>query len=344
LKTVVTGGTGFIGSNLVKKLLNNNRDVIVASDFSNFGMENLSSLGIQTSDIEVRDVDLLHYYQALKAVEGVEIVFHLAARVGSLEFLHQKENSELVALQSNLAIDANVIRACLEKGVKKLIYTSSCAVYDMCRQLVSGAIFRESEIQFSTSFSPERPPGIINPDGGYGWSKLMGELQLNWATNLDVGIARLYSIYGINEPIEEGKAHATGDIIRKILKLPSPSTLRVFGDGKQSRDFLYVTDCADLLLKLEKASSSPPITVNVGSGTATTIGELARKIVRVSGKDVRLEFDDTKPMGPISRTADIHHTKEVLKWQPQVNLDQGLQNTYEWLRDKLEIKTRNSPK
>lgn len=342
MKTVVTGGTGFIGSNLVKKLVDDGRDVIVASDFSRFGMENLSGLGLQASDIEIRDTDLIHYSQALKAVEGAETVFHLAARVGSLEYLHGTETAELVTLQANLAIDANIFRACLEKGVKKLVYASSCAVYDMSRQLTSGTVFRESEMQFSSSFTPEIPPGIVNPDGGYGWSKLMGELQLNWTKSLDIGIARMYTIYGINEPIAEGKAHAVGDIIRKVLRLSSPATLRVFGDGRQTRDFLYVTDCVDVLSRLEKVASHPTVTVNVGSGIATSIGELAKKIVKISGKDIRLEFDTTKPMGPISRTADMTYAKQVLGWQPKVSLDEGLKLTYHWVEGKFRRRNENT--
>lgn len=272
----------------------------------------------------------------MKAVDGADTVFHLAARVGSLEYLHLVENAEMIALQGNIVIDANIFRACLEKGVKKLVYASSCAVYDMSPQLTGGAVFKETDLLFSTSFTPEKPPGTINPDGGYGWSKLIGELQLNWTKSLDVGIARMYTIYGINEPIIKGKAHAAGDIIRKVLQMSSPATLKVFGDGSQTRDFLYISDCVDVFLKLEQVASHPSVTVNVGSGMPTSIRSLASKIVRISGKNVHLEFDNTKPMGPISRTADITHTKEILGWQPQVSLDDGLLRTYEWMRTKLD--------
>jgi GDP-D-mannose 3', 5'-epimerase len=304
------------------------RDVAVASDFSHLGMQNLIGLGVKQSDIEIRDTDLFHYSQALRAVDGAETVFHLAARVGSLEYLHMVENAELIALQANLVIDANIFRACLEKGVRKLVYASSCAVYDMSRQFTGGAVFKESEMHFLPSFHPEASPGVVNPDGGYGWSKLIGELQLNWMKSLKVGIARMFTIYGVNEPIEEGKAHAAGDIIRKVIKMPSLSTLNVFGDGKQSRDFLYVTDCADAFLRLENVAANPPVTVNLGSGTATGIGNLASKIVAISGKDIRLEFDISKPMGPISRTAEMTYTKKILNWEPKITLEKGLKLTY----------------
>jgi GDP-D-mannose 3',5'-epimerase len=124
----------------------------------------------------------------------VEVVFHLAAMVGSLKYLHGTEMAELTTLQRNLAIDANVFRVCLEDGVQKLVYASSCAVYPMDRQYAQGAVFVEEDL---TS---------INPDGGYGWSKLLGEIQLGWMKGIDIGIARIYSAYGENEPIEEGKA------------------------------------------------------------------------------------------------------------------------------------------
>jgi nucleoside-diphosphate-sugar epimerase len=241
----------------------------------------------------------------------------------------------MITLQGNLAIDANIFRACLEKGIKKLIYSSSCAVYDMGRQFNNNAVFCETDMQFSPSFNPRQPLGTINPDGGYGWSKLMAELQLNWTKGLDIGIARLYTIYGINEPIAKGKAHAAGDIIRKVLELSPRDTLKIFGDGKQSRDFLYVSDCIDIFLKLEKVASNPPATINVGSGKPTEISTLANKIVQISGKNIHLEFDTSKPVGPLSRTADMTRTKQLLDWQPRVSLDEGLLRTWEWAQNKL---------
>jgi len=336
MKTLVTGGAGFIGSHLVKKLLDKGRDVIVASDFSRLGMENLAELGVQESDIEIRDTDLAHKARALKAVSGAGVVFHLAARVGSLEYLHLAENAELVALQENIAIDANVFQACLEKGIRKLVYASSCAVYDMGRQFKPGAVFKEGELRFAAGFIPEKPPGVINPDGGYGWSKLIGELQLNWTRGMQIGIARIFNIYGINEPLAPGKAHATGDTIRKVLNLPSPATHTVFGDGSQTRDLLYVTDCTEALLRLEGAAANPPVTVNIGSGIATSIRELAEKIVAISGKNIRLEFDAAKPAGPVSRAADIVYTQRMLGWESAVTIDEGLRRTYHWIEKKLK--------
>lgn len=347
MRTVVTGGNGFIGSHLVKRLLADGREVVVASDFSRLGTENLSHLGITSPDVEIRSADLSEYRQAAEAIKEADIVFHLAATVGNLEYLHGAEMAELDALQSNLMIDANVFRACLTNGVKKIVYASSCAVYPMNRQFAPGAVFSESslelrKIDFLRPQTSNLRQAAIDPDGGYGWAKLLGEIEIAWMRNIDIGIARIFNVYGPNEPLGN-KAHVVGDLISKIIR-HSGGKFVVRGDGRQSRDFLYVSDCVDALLKLEEKASNPPVTVNIGSGQAAEIGFLAHKIIDISGKDIDIAFDTTKPVGPVSRTADISMAKQSLSWQPQVSLDEGLKHTYEWIEGRLSLANVRIPK
>lgn len=338
MKTVVTGGTGFIGSHLVKALIQEGRDVAVASELARPGTPNLDTLGIKQNDIERRGTNLTNYREALTAIAGADVVFHLAACVGSLEFLHGSQNSELNALQTNILIDANVIKACLEKGVKKLIYASSCAVYPMNRQLTSGAIFSEPDLQLKMLdfLRPQAANWIqteIDPDGGYGWSKLIGELQLSWMNGIDICSARIFNIYGINEPLGD-RAHVVGDLMQRVRR-HSGKEFVVWGDGKRSRDLLYVTDCVDALLKLENKASNPPTIVNIGSGQATQVRVLVQKIIEISGRDITITFDPAKPAGPVSRTADIAMAKQLLSWEPEVSLDEGLTSTYKWVERRL---------
>jgi nucleoside-diphosphate-sugar epimerase len=265
-------------------------------------------------------------------------VFHLAATVGSLEYLHAAENAELGALQNNLVIDANVFKACITNGVRKIIYASSCAVYPMNRQFTTGAVFSESSLElkkmdFLRPQASDRRQTVFDPDGGYGWAKLLGEIQLAWMRGIDIGIARIFNVYGPNEPLDS-KAHVVGDLISKVIR-HSRGEFVVRGDGKQSRDFLYVTDCVDALLKIEEKASNPPVVVNIGSGQATDIGTLAQKLVDISGKDITITFDPTKPVGPVSRTADIRRARQLLNWRPKVNLDEGLNKVYRWIERKL---------
>ena len=349
MKTVVTGGTGFIGSHLVRRLLDEGREVIVVADFACLGLENLTDLGVGEQDIEVRKADLTDYKETLKALEGAEVVYHLAARVGSLQYLHGTDQAELHALQTNLRIDASVFRVCLERGIKRLIYASSCAVYSMERQFSPGAIFSESDLDLNSLAKGTQPilPArqTINPDGGYGWAKLIGEIQLHWMANIkkseisgdgiDIGIARIFTVYGENEPLGE-RAHVIADLIQKAIRYPEKG-LVVYGDGKQSRDFLYISDCIDALLKLEEAISTGQslVMVNIGSGQATTIKTIAEKVVMLSGKGVEIKYDLGKPIGPVSRTADITKAQTLLRWGPKVSLDEGLRHTYAWVYKRL---------
>src|SRR3990172_1242937 len=179
-RCLVTGGAGLIGSHLVKALLDEGREVIIADDFSRGSLQNLLDLGVSVKPVHL---DLRNYQETLEIIDGVEAVFHLAARVGSVEALHSTDMGELLALQTNLVIDANVFRACLQTGVKKLVYASSVSVYPMELQKSPNAVLREDDLRFAS------------PEGGYGWAKLMGEMQLQWMTGIRVGIARLFNIY-----------------------------------------------------------------------------------------------------------------------------------------------------
>ena len=318
LKTVITGDAGFIGSHLVRRLINEGREVVVADDFSRGSVRNLLDLGVR---IECPRIDLRDYGRALGVVEGADVVYHLAARVGSVEYLHGSELAELRALQDNLVIDANVFRACVEAGVRKVIYASSVSVYPIDVQQKPGVVLSEDDL------------GSYSPEGGYGWAKLLGEMELGWMRGVDVGIARIFNVYGECEALDE-TAHVIPALMRKAILYPKEGFV-VWGDGDQSRCLIYVSDCVDALTRLEEKASSSPITVNIGSDQEVSIRTLAEKIVGLSGKDIKMVFDPAKPTGPVSRTADISKAKALLGWQPRVSLDEGLQRTYLWAEKRL---------
>ncbi len=314
MKTIVTGGNGFIGSHLVKKLVSEGREVTVVTDLARLGTENLTGLGLDGFRFELVKADLTDYCQARRALSGGGSIYHLAAVVGSLTYLHGSATAELTALQRNLAIDANVFRVALEEGAERLVYASSVAVYPMERQASPGAVFREEDL------------AGVNPDGGYGWSKLAGEVQLGLMSGMAIGIARIFNIYGENEPLAPGRAHVVGDLMRKVAG--GITELKLQGDGRQCRDFLYGSDCAEALARLEEKAASPALVVNIGSGAGTSIGDIARKIIAISGKDIKLTVDPSQPIGPVSRTADISRAERLLGWRPEVSLDEGLRRGY----------------
>jgi len=315
---MVTGGAGFIGSHLTKRLVEEGREVVVADDFSRGGVRHLADLGIQ---MDPRPVDLRDYPKVLALLKGVETVFHLAARVGSVEFLHGSDMAELLALQTNLVIDANVFRACLERRVTTLVYASSVSVYPIDTQQRHDVVFGEDDVRY------------IDPEGGYGWAKLLGELQVQWMRDLNTGIARIFNVYGENEEPDEN-AHVVPALIRKAIIYPREE-FRVWGDGKQTRDLLYVADAVEALLTVEAKASSPPVVVNIGSGKALPVKALVEEIIKISGKPIEPLYDPSRPVGPLSRTADVSRAKALLGWEPRVSLDKGLERTFHWVDERV---------
>jgi GDP-D-mannose 3',5'-epimerase len=316
MKTVVTGAAGFIGANLVRRLLGLGRDIRCVDNISRGKSTNLEGL-----PVDIVYADLRLYDQALKAVDGATVVYHLAARVGSIDFLHGSSKAELEALQSNLAIDVNVFRACREVGVKKIVYASSVSVYPIDRQQRLGAVFREEDVY------------PTNPEGGYGWAKLMGEIQLGMMEECRSAVARIFNAYG--EYCEyDGTAQVVPALIRKAIRYPEEEFV-VWGNGSQTRNLIYIQDCIDALLKMEEKASYPPLILNVGNEKTTTISELAETIVKVSGKKIEIRYDKSKPIGPLSRVPYTAKARQILGWSATSSLDDGIRKTFDWMKQQI---------
>ena len=315
VKVCVTGGAGFIGSHLVERLLKEDHEVLVADDFSRGRMINLT----HSPQATIRRVDLRDYEKTAEVLEGVDVVFHLAARVGSIDYLHGSNDAELEAFQDNVTIDANLFRACRCLDIPKIVYASSVSVYSAKPQMGKDAVLSEDACDLSDGF----------PDGGYGWAKRLGEYQLQM-TDVKASAARLFGIYGTNMAID-GTAQVVAALMKKLIE----RNFVVWGDGNVSRDFTFVSDCVDALMLLEEKASRPPFIANVGSGSPVSIRELARKIASLSEDGVTIRYDKTKPVGMTSRTANIDRIKEA-GWRPKIGLDEGLKRTYNWLESRLK--------
>jgi nucleoside-diphosphate-sugar epimerase len=325
MKTLVTGAAGLIGSHLVRSLLDKGREVVITDNFSRGGQQNLNDLGIKNKCLAV---DLRYFDQALKLTKDVDTVFHLAAKVGSVDFLHGSYAKELDAMLVNTAIDTNVISACVDNKVKKIIYASSVSVYPINTQHVDNVVLKEDDLRIS-----DKVQGEIDPEGGYGWAKFISEVQLALMTETKVGIARIFNTYGDNAALGKS-SHVVQALITKAVRYPKEEFI-VWGDGKQTRDFLYVEDCVNALLKLEEKASIPPVVVNIGSDKEVSIGTLAEKIVKISGKTIKIKYDVSKPVGPTSRSPDTHKIRKTLGWKDTYTLEEGLKNTYKWVEKRL---------
>jgi GDP-D-mannose 3', 5'-epimerase len=321
LKVVVTGGAGFIGSHLAKKLIQNGDSVTVVDDFSTGTEENLRDLDVQPRVVRG---DLREQKFARDFLKGADCVYHFAAEVGSVQYLHGSEERELFALQVNLQIDTNVLRACVENKVKTIIYASSVSVYPKHLQMVSSAPFREEDAEKQ-----------VEPEGGYGWSKYIAEKELDMMSGTNVGVARIFHAYGKNIYLNEDKSQVMGSLMRKAIHYPRENFV-VWGDGNQKRCFVYIDDVMDALgLIYEYVSKNRKLTVNVGSQDEITVGDLARKIIALSGKEIPLNYDRSKPTGVLQRIPSLEKIYRTLGWKPETTMDEGLKTTFEWVKGRL---------
>ncbi len=323
-RVAVTGGAGFLGSHIARRLIDDGRQVSIVDDLSAGSLQNLADLGVRR---KCAIGDLRDYRFAKDSLRRADTVFHFAAEVGSVSYLHGSNAAELAAMQSNLVIDANVFRACLENGVKTLIYASSVSVYPFDEQQGSNAQFREED--------SERK---VNPEGGYGWAKYIAEKQLALMSGVSYGAARIFHAYGKNIYLKPDRSQVIASLIRKAVRYPAEGFV-VWGDGSQRRCFVYIDDALDALMRLEKhVRERGSLTVNIGSTEETTVRDLARQIIRLSKKDIPLSFDDSKLTGALNRMPDLKRAKGSLGWSPTTSLSDGLAKTFDWAAARLGIR------
>ena len=320
-KVVVTGGAGFLGSHIARAMVEQGRDVSIVDDLSAGSLRNLEDVGIKRSCVVG---DLRSYEFAKKSLRKAETVFHFAAEVGSVTYLHGSNASELAAMEANLVIDASVFRACVENGVKTVVYASSVSVYPIDEQQGSDVSFKEED--------SERK---VNPEGGYGWSKYVAEKQLELMPGVAYGSARIFHAYGKNIYLKPDRSQVIASLIRKAVGYPKEGFV-VWGDGSQRRCFVYIDDVMEALLALEKhVERKGSLKVNIGSTEETTVKDLAKQVIGLSGKDIPLKFDTSKPTGALNRKPDLGRAKKVLGWEPKTPFATGLRKTYEWAEERL---------
>ncbi|MDA4111759.1 MAG: NAD-dependent epimerase/dehydratase family protein [Thaumarchaeota archaeon] len=320
-RVAITGGAGFLGSHIVRQQKKKGNEVIIVDNFSSGTVENLEDLGVKQDCIvgDLRDSNF-----AKKALSKVDTVYHFAAEVGSVEYLHGTPHRELDALQANLVIDANVFKACREIQANCIIYASSVSVYPFGKQLGAHAIFRE-----------EDATDHVDPEGGYGWSKFLGEVQLSMISGISVGVARIFHAYGENIYMKPDRSQVIASLISKSIHYPKDDFV-VWGDGSQCRCFVFIDDVIDALEKLESyVRQKGKLTVNLGSQEEISVGELAQQIVRISGKKIDLRFDASRPSGAMSRIPDLERIKNTLGWMPKTKFQDGLTRTYNWAQRRL---------
>lgn len=304
-KVCVTGGAGFLGQHLVRKLKEKGAKIFVPL---------------------IKDYDLRKLEDCKKAVKGQEIVIHLAAVVGGIEFNRLNLGSIYF---DNISINTNMLEAARQAGVKKFIGISSACAYPK----IAPIPFKEEDLF-------DGPPEETN--SSYGYTKRMLVVQgqaYNKQYGLNVITLLLYNIYGPGDNFGSKNSHVIPALITKCFK--NDNKLVVWGDGTPTRSFLYVEDAAEgIILATEKYNGPEPI--NIGTSEEVTIKELVEKIKKYTNFKGKIIWDTTKPNGQPRRCADITKAKNLFGFEAKTTLDKGLKKTIEGYKNEKKGHTGNS--
>ncbi len=314
---LVTGGASFIGSHLVDALLSMDCKVLVIDDFSSGKRENLATAH---RNLEIIELDLFDAVNLEPMFTGIDFVFHLAAIHGGRGFIEKYPEK----MMKNLGIDTKVFQAAVSSGVNCIVHASSACAYPVGQQSVIGALNTLSE---RDSGSMENEGAF--PDGAYGWTKLIGEYQLNQMTlrtKTKGRSARIFTAYGERE----NESHAAIALISRGLLHLDPFT--IWGNGLQTRNFTYVTDTVTgLLLAGVDVSNDQFAILNIGTSNHITINEFIETIFKIIEWEPKEIFRDlSKPQGVASRAADNELIKSKFDWEPSVSIQEGLERTIKW--------------
>lgn len=316
-KAIVLGAGGFIGSHLVKHLKNEGFYVkgvdIKAPDFS-------PSVADEFIIGDLRDIHVVR--QVID--EQIDELYQLAGDVGGAGYIFTGEHDAEV-MHNSAQINLNVAKIAHEKRVKSLFFSSSACIYPA-----------ENQAEPQNPNCEENSAYPANPDSEYGWEKLISErLYLSYKRNygLNVKIARFHNIYGPESTWFGGREKAPAAICRKVAEVKSGEAIEIWGDGNQTRSFLYIDDCLNAVTKLMRSNHTGPY--NIGSEEMISIKDFTKLILKISGKDNVIKCIDG-PTGVNGRCSHNALIERDLGWKPTLTLEEGITKLYRWIEEQLK--------
>ena len=325
MKILVAGAGGFIGSHLVKFLVDKGHTVI-GTDIVEPKWE--PSPAHEFYLAELRSQMDYNWWDDETNTErngetNIEQVYQLAADmggVGEITAYHAR------IARNNILINTGMLDAGKTMGVSSFLFSSSACVYPQYRQLDSNIDGLKEEYAYPA-----------DPEEGYGWEKLFTEKLVQYYHEdygLNTHIVRLHNVFGPLGTYEGGREKAPAALCRKIALAKDEDEIEVWGDGNQTRSFLYIDDCVKGLYAAMNANYNGPI--NIGSEELVTVNELVDMIAKIAGKSIRKRYDTTKPQGVRGRNSDSSLALKVLGWSPKVPLEVGLERTYRWIYNQIK--------
>jgi len=303
MKALVTGGAGFIGSNLVDALIERGDDVRVLDNFSTGNRANLEGLEIEVVEGELRSYERVH-----AAMRGIEVVYHLGALGSVLRSVQDPLTSSAVNVEGTL----NVLLAARDEGVRRVIFSSSTSVYGLNRELPT---------------AETTPPDPISP---YGVAKLAAERYcISFSRvyeSFETVVLRYFNVFG---PRQSPHSQYAAVVPLFIAAIDRGEPVTIHGDGEQSRDFTYVTNVVDATIRAAEATGATGRAFNVAAGSPATVNDVADTIGFLLGKPVEKRFEPPRPGDIRDSWADISAAREVLGYEPRVDLAAGLELTAE---------------
>ncbi len=319
-KILVAGAGGFIGGHLVKELQNRNYKVRAVD------IKSMDDWYQCSNDADNNVLDMSVKENCFKMVEGVDEVINMACNMGGMGFI---ENNKALCMLSVL-VNTHLLMACREFKIQKYFFSSSACAYN-----------KDLQNDVSITGLKESDAYPANPEDGYGWEKLFSERMCRHFLEdygLDVKVARYHNIYGPHGTYDGGREKAPAALCRKIINsiLSNQSNIDVWGDGKQTRSFLYIDDCIEATLKLFDSKHHGPI--NIGSEEKVSINEMIDKIEIISNKKVERNYQLDKPKGVRGRNSNNDLIRKLLNWDPKFTLHEGLEKTYSWILSEIKKK------
>ena len=326
-KVVVCGAGGFIGGHLVKSLLDDGVDVIRAIDVKPIDEWYQASKGTENLTADLKDLG-----NCERAVEGATAVFNLAADMGGMGFI---ENNKALCMLSVL-INTHLLMAAQRASLSRFFFSSSACVYNADKQRDANVIpLKEADAY----------PALA--EDGYGWEKLFSERMCRHFEEdfgLQCRVARYHNVYGPLGTWTGGREKAPAAICRKVLeaKLSGKHEIEIWGDGNQTRSFMYIDDCTKGSRMIMESDIHEPI--NLGSSEIVTINQLVDIAEQFAGIKLKRNYNLNAPKGVNGRNSDNTLIQKYLGWEPSTALREGLRKTYDWIHQQMEVPVYAEPR
>jgi len=324
MKFLIAGAGGFIGGHFAKYLEKDGHEVVCADIKKKEDWFQVSNKN-QNMSLDLKDLK-----NCIMVTENVDYVINLACNMGGMGFI---ESNKAECMLSVL-INTNLLRASLKNKVKKFLFSSSACVYNADKQKKNFVDGLKEEDAY---------PAM--PEDGYGWEKLFSERMcrhFNEDYGLEVRLARFHNVYGPEGTFDGGREKAPAALCRKIIesKLNGKNQIDVWGDGEQTRSFLYIDDCVEGTMKIFESNFTNVF--NVGSEEQVSINQLIDIIEKIAEYKVQRKYDLSKPKGVRGRSSDNTLIQTKLNWSPKYSLSEGLKKTYNWIYHRLSTKQNNA--